>query len=118
VHDNDAARDKLALRLWWRVPTLLALAYAVVAALIWFIGRLERRRLLQRAVDRDARWEGRMKLAAQILVSVLLGYLSTTTPCAFFVFTWVKSGDQVYIIKVKEEESDEEKQYQVLRYGL
>lgn len=120
VHDDDLAGDKLHLRLW-RVPALLALAYAVVAALIWFIGRLERRRrqlLLQPAVDRDARWEGRAKLAAELLVHAsiggLVGYSSSMIPCAFLVFVWVKSGDQVCIKVQKEEESDEEKQYQVL----
>lgn len=113
--NSDAAGDKLPLLRLWRMPALLALAYAVVAALIWFIGRLERqRRLQQPADDRDALWVGRVKLAAQILVHAiiggLIGYSSSVTPWALLVFMWVKSGDQVYIKVQKEEESDEEKQ--------
>jgi hypothetical protein len=117
---RDADEDKL-LQLW-RVPALLALAYAVVAALIWFIELLERRRLLQPADDRDAHWEGRVKLAARFMVhtiiNLLIFYSSSVTPCALFMFMWVKSSDQVYIKVQKEEESDEEKQYQVLRCDL
>ena len=116
---RDADEDKL-LQLW-RVPALLALAYAVVAALIWFIGWLERRRL-QPADDRDARWEGRVKLAARFMVhtiiNLLVFYSSSVTPCALFMFMWVRSGDQVYIKVHKEEESGEEKQYQVLGCDL
>jgi hypothetical protein len=116
---RDADEDKL-LQLW-RVPASVP-QYAVVAALIWFIGLLERRRLLQPADDRDARWEGRAKLAARFMVhtiiNLLMFYSSSVTPCALFMFMWVKSGDQVYIKVQKEEESDEEKQYQVLRCDL
>jgi hypothetical protein len=63
-----------------------------------------------------------LALAARFMVhtiiNLLMFYSSSVTPCALFMFMWVKSGDQVYIKVQKEEESDEEKQYQVLRCDL